>query len=65
MSPGFRRQPELDELMRLRRSGNPEDHRRLDTAMTASRRMSLGYYEATIRAHIAAGGELPDGVLPP
>jgi hypothetical protein len=53
-----------ERLRRLRDSGTDRDQR-IYARLSAKEKMTLGRYEEGLRAHIALGRPLPDGVRPP
>ncbi|MEJ2866097.1 hypothetical protein [Actinomycetospora flava] len=57
--------PLLEGARRLLASNDPEDHRRAETVLSGPRRIALADYEAGLRAHLAAGNQLPAEVLAP
>lgn len=61
---GWKPSPHHEQLRRLRDSNRAED-RDTYNRMGASERVSVGYYEAGLRAHVTAGRDLPDDVAPP
>jgi hypothetical protein len=53
--------PQMEQLRKLR----DRDRAAFDQLAAGTRRMSLARYETGLREHLAAGGDLPDGVTPP
>lgn len=61
----FRPSTQMETLRRLRDSDRPEDRQSFEQMARGTTRISLGDYENGLRAHLAAGGDLPDGVTAP
>lgn len=61
----FTANPDLEQLRRLRDSGQPEQRETFAKVATGRARMQLADYETRLRDHLAAGGSLPAGVTKP
>lgn len=59
---GFKPDPNMENLIRLRDSDRARDQDQGEKMIRGTTRMSLGDYERQRAEHLAAGGELPDGV---
>lgn len=64
LATGWTPSAELEQLRRLRDSDQPKE-RAIYDRISAVRKMTLGHYELGLRAHVAAGRDVPDGVAPP
>ena len=65
MPATFTPDPKLEGLRRRLSSDLPDERARIEGALTPAVRMALGHYEGGLRAHLAAGHPLPDGVIAP
>ncbi|MBW3547216.1 MAG: hypothetical protein KY452_03635 [Actinobacteria bacterium] len=64
LATGWKPSAELEQLRRLRDSADTKE-RAIYERISPSQRMTLGHYELGLRAHVAAGRDVPDGVAPP
>jgi len=63
---GWRPDQHIEALRRLRDSDRRvEDRQTYERVARGGRRLSVGIYEESLRAHLRTGGELPTGVTPP